>query len=94
LEVEVARARSACDAPIAVGFGVSTAEDAARVAACADGVIVGSAIIKEAASVFSAKSQVTHSAETIAEAADHVERLVETLLEGVVSVRKLEQNRT
>lgn len=33
--------------PVAVGFGVSTSEDAARVSAMADGVIVGSAIVKQ-----------------------------------------------
>ncbi|HMK61274.1 MAG TPA: tryptophan synthase subunit alpha [Dissulfurispiraceae bacterium] len=33
--------------PVAVGFGVSSAEDAAKVAAFADGVIVGSAIVKK-----------------------------------------------
>ena len=32
--------------PVAVGFGVSTPEEAARVAGIADGVIVGSAIVK------------------------------------------------
>lgn len=35
--------------PIAVGFGVSTPEDAAAVSAVADGVIVGSAIVKQIA---------------------------------------------
>ena len=34
--------------PIAIGFGVSTPEEAARVAGIADGVIVGSAIVKKA----------------------------------------------
>ncbi len=37
------------DLPCAVGFGVSTPEQGARMAACADGVIVGSAIVKLAA---------------------------------------------
>ena len=37
---------SAGDVPIAVGFGVSTPEQAAAVARIADGVIVGSAIVK------------------------------------------------
>lgn len=36
--------------PVAVGFGVATPEDAAKVAAIADGVIVGSAIVKQIAS--------------------------------------------
>ena len=35
--------------PIAVGFGVATSEDAARVAKIADGVIVGSAIVRNIA---------------------------------------------
>ena len=34
--------------PVAIGFGVSTPEEAARVAGLADGVIVGSAIVKKA----------------------------------------------
>ena len=49
LEADVARAREHCSAPIAVGFGVTTAEDARRVASVADGVIVGSAFVREAA---------------------------------------------
>jgi tryptophan synthase alpha chain len=42
---EVAALRAASTVPVAVGFGVSTAEQAARIAAVADGVIVGSALI-------------------------------------------------
>jgi tryptophan synthase alpha chain len=38
--------KSFTDTPVAVGFGVSTPEDAAVVAKVADGVIVGSAIVK------------------------------------------------
>ncbi|MEO0588915.1 MAG: tryptophan synthase subunit alpha, partial [Planctomycetota bacterium] len=38
--------RSASDLPMAVGFGVSTAEQAADVAREADAVIVGSALVK------------------------------------------------
>jgi tryptophan synthase alpha chain len=49
LESDVARARAVCTIPLAVGFGVSTAADAARVAAVADGVIVGSALVAAAA---------------------------------------------
>lgn len=46
-------------APVAVGFGIATGEDAAAVAALADGVIVGSAFIKAAAeSVNTAKNLV------------------------------------
>jgi len=38
--------RRATDIPCAVGFGISTPEQAEKMARCADGVIVGSAIVK------------------------------------------------
>jgi tryptophan synthase alpha chain len=44
--VRSARVRSAADLPIAVGFGIGTPEQAGRVASIADGVIVGSALIR------------------------------------------------
>ncbi len=42
----VAKIRKHTKTPVAVGFGVATPEDAARVAQVADGVIVGSAIVR------------------------------------------------
>jgi tryptophan synthase alpha chain len=42
----VRAARGLSAVPIAVGFGISTPEQAARVASIADGVVVGSAIVK------------------------------------------------
>lgn len=45
----VARVREAADLPVAVGLGVKTGEHAASIAAYADGVIVGSALIQAAA---------------------------------------------
>lgn len=42
----VARVKSSTDLPVAVGFGVSTPEQAAAVALHADGVVVGSAIVR------------------------------------------------
>ena len=45
LEDLVARVRAATDLPLAVGFGISTPAQAARVTRVADGVIVGSALI-------------------------------------------------
>ena len=46
LESYVARVRAANPLPLYVGFGIATPDDAARVAACADGAVVGSALIK------------------------------------------------
>ena len=45
LEANVRAARRASKLPVAVGFGISTPEQVARVAALADGVVVGSAIV-------------------------------------------------
>ena len=42
----VERTRQVTDLPVAVGLGVSTGEQAAQVAAFADGVIVGSALVR------------------------------------------------
>lgn len=44
-EALVSRTRSVTDLPVGVGLGVSTGEQAAEVAAFADGVIVGSALV-------------------------------------------------
>jgi tryptophan synthase alpha chain len=46
MEILIAHIRKYTPNPIAVGFGVSTPEDAANIAKLSDGVIVGSAIIK------------------------------------------------
>src|SRR5699024_151130 len=43
LEGMLGAVRKATDLPAAVGFGISTPEQAAKIAAAADGVIVGSA---------------------------------------------------
>lgn len=48
LPARVAAARATSTVPIAAGFGVTTAADAADVARVADGVIVGSALIRAA----------------------------------------------
>ena len=46
LDAFVARVRAETSLPLAVGFGVSRPEHARRVAALADGVIVGSALVR------------------------------------------------
>jgi tryptophan synthase alpha chain len=45
----VAQVREVADVPVAVGFGISTGEQASEVAALGDGVIVGSRIVRAAA---------------------------------------------
>jgi tryptophan synthase alpha chain len=45
LASEIARVRRAAAVPVAVGFGISSAEQAAVAAAAADGIIIGSALI-------------------------------------------------
>lgn len=46
IESHMNRIRAVSDTPIAVGFGISTPEEASLVARFADGVIIGSAIVK------------------------------------------------
>ncbi len=47
IEELIERAKRECSHPVCVGFGISTPEQAARVAASADGVIVGSALLRQ-----------------------------------------------
>lgn len=58
----VEKIRKVTNVPIAVGFGVATPEDAAKVSAIADGVIVGSAIVKQIASHQQKPDMVKHVA--------------------------------
>ena len=53
----IARLRKATSLPICVGFGVSTPQQAADVARIADGVVVGSAVVKAAAESIAAAEQ-------------------------------------
>jgi tryptophan synthase alpha chain len=43
----VARIRSVCDLPVAVGFGISSADQVAEVWSYAEGAVIGSAIVAE-----------------------------------------------
>jgi tryptophan synthase alpha chain len=49
LAANVAAARKASRMPVAVGFGISTPDQVSKVAAIADGVVVGSAIVNQIA---------------------------------------------
>jgi len=48
LRATVERVRQAASVPVAVGFGISTADHARQVAEIADGVIVGSRVVRAA----------------------------------------------
>lgn len=45
----IGRIRAECDLPVAVGFGIATAEQVRQVCALADGAVVGSALVAELA---------------------------------------------
>ncbi len=45
----LAQVKAGVKAPVAIGFGIRTPEDAARAAAVADGVVVGSALVERVA---------------------------------------------
>ena len=61
----VEKIRKVTQVPVAVGFGVATPEDAAKVAAIADGVIVGSAIVKRIDAYRQKPEMVKHVAEFV-----------------------------
>lgn len=61
----VERVRAATDLPVAVGFGISTPEQAAEAAAFADGVIVGSAVVRRQADPAAIRSFVAELAQAV-----------------------------
>ncbi len=63
------RLREATSLPVCVGFGVSRPEQAARVAAIADGVVVGSAIVRAAGESISQAVALTSSLRAAIDAA-------------------------
>jgi tryptophan synthase alpha chain len=73
-EVLVRRTRQMTDTPICVGLGVSTGDQAAQVAAFADGVIVGSALVRCLADAGSPAQGLTAIRQLSAELADGVRR--------------------
>ncbi len=66
----VGRVRAHTDLPLAVGFGIATPEQARAVAQLADGVVVGSALVRRAGSDHPVE-QVKALASTLAQAAHH-----------------------
>ncbi|MNQ66988.1 Tryptophan synthase alpha chain [compost metagenome] len=72
----VTRLRRHTQLPVAIGFGIRTAEHAASIARLADGVVVGSALVDQIA-----------KAETPEQAVKGVLSLCKTLAEGVRGAR-------
>ncbi|MEM9481831.1 MAG: tryptophan synthase subunit alpha, partial [Verrucomicrobiota bacterium] len=72
---QVAKIKSSTDVPVVVGFGISSPEQAAEVARSADGVVVGSAIVKQVAEYGEA-----------ADLADRIEAFVKPLVDAVKAV--------
>ncbi|HET7530178.1 MAG TPA: tryptophan synthase subunit alpha [Mycobacteriales bacterium] len=70
----VARVREATDLPVGVGLGVSSGDQAAEVAAYADGVIVGSAFVRPLLEAADESAGVAAVADLAAELADGVRR--------------------
>ena len=73
----VRRIQSVTSTPVAVGFGISTAEQAAELAAVADGIIVGSALVRRIG-----------AAASRTEAVDSATRFVEGLVRAVRGVSR------
>jgi tryptophan synthase alpha chain len=65
IQQNVKKLKKVSTSPVAVGFGVATPEDAAQVSKMADGVIVGSAIVKRIASHQHDPEMVGHVAEFV-----------------------------
>jgi tryptophan synthase alpha chain len=70
----VARTRAATSLPIAVGLGVSTGDQAAEIAAYADGVIVGSAFVRRVLDAANDEAAIAAVSELAKELADGVRR--------------------
>jgi tryptophan synthase alpha chain len=82
VKAAVARIKRHTDLPVAVGFGVRTAEHARAIAEGADGVVVGSALVEAVRTSLDEAGKAT--AATVKAVAD----LVAQLAQGVRSVRK------
>jgi len=63
----VAAAKAAAETPVAVGFGIGTPEQAAAVGAIADGVIIGSRLVRAAGEAASAEAAAVAVAEFLRE---------------------------
>lgn len=80
VERNVARIKAHTPLPVAVGFGVRTPEQAAAIGACADGVVVGSALVSTIAENLDGEGRAC--AATVPAVLSLVERLAEGLRRG------------
>jgi tryptophan synthase alpha chain len=78
----VARIKRHTDLPIAVGFGVKNAENAAEIARNADGVVIGSALVE------ALKASLTADGRAGPETVSAVTTLVESVSTGVRNARR------
>jgi len=78
----VARIKRYCKLPVAVGFGVRTADQAAAIASSADGVVVGSALVN------AIKASLDESNRATARTVTAVTELVSELAHGVRAVTR------
>jgi tryptophan synthase alpha chain len=65
IQENIKKLRKVSGSPVAIGFGVATPADAAKVSKMADGVIVGSAIVKRIASHQQDPAMISHVAEFV-----------------------------
>jgi tryptophan synthase alpha chain len=77
VEQNVIRLKGHTRLPIAVGFGVKTAEQARSIARNADGVVVGSALVN------AVKNHLTHAGKPTPETVNAVHALVREIAQGV-----------
>lgn len=64
VEAHLAKIRCHTDLPVAVGFGIKDAQTAATVAACADAVVVGSALVERVAADYAENGDTVAAIET------------------------------
>jgi tryptophan synthase alpha chain len=75
LAQQIAKIRAHTELPIAVGFGISTPEQAGLVARSADGVVVGSAVVNQIAKHGKAKTLVAQVTKFVKSLADAVKSI-------------------
>lgn len=86
VHAHVARIKENTDLPVAVGFGVSTPEQARAIASGADGVVVGTALVKIIEAALDKKGQ--PAPDTAGKVTDLVRSLAEGLRTGETAAAK------